>query len=47
MCSEMNSSQEVQAASLSQKTQESELEVMHQKQSKATKGFVGNLHCKI
>ena len=42
MCSEIYSSQEVQAASLFQKTQESDLEVIDQKQSKATKGFVGN-----
>ena len=47
MCSKMNSSWEVQAASLFQKTQESDLEVIDQKQSKATKGFVDNLHCKI
>lgn len=42
-----NSSQEVQAASLFQKTQESYLEMIDQKQSKATKGFVGSLHWKM
>lgn len=42
MCSEMVS-QEVQAASLFQKTQESDLEVIDQKQSKAIKAFVGKL----
>ena len=42
-----NSSQEVQAASLFQKTEESYLEMIDQKQSKATKGFVGNLYWKI
>ena len=47
MCSEMNSSQEVKAASLFEKIQESDLEVIDQKQRKATKGFLGNLHYKI
>ena len=47
MCSEMNSSQEVQAASLFQKTQDLYLEMIDQKQSKAIKGFVGSLHWKM
>ena len=47
MCSEMDSSQQVQGASLFQKTQESDLEVIDQKQSRAIKGFVGNLQWKI
>ena len=47
MCSEIYSSQEVQAASLFEKTEESDLEVIDQKQSQATKGFLGNVHCKI
>lgn len=37
----------VQAASFFEKTQETDLEVINQKQSQATKGFDSNLHCKI
>ena len=40
MCSEMNSSQEVQVVSLFGKTQESDMEVIDQRQSKYTKEFL-------
>ena len=46
MCSEMNSSQEVQVTSLFGKTQESDLELIDQKQSKYTQEFLCNSQCK-